>query len=393
LKIGSAKSLVGRRILLVGNDPEYFLMHRLALAKALLEQGIDLQVAVPFDPSDERFRALPFAVHQLPLKRGSVNPFSEMRALRALYAHARKLRPLVVHHVTIKPMLYGSIVARMVGTPCVVNSITGLGYVFASPEPAARVLRAIVRPMLRFGCVRPNVTMLFENRDDLELYCRERIAQKSNSRVIPSSGIDVSAYTPRQHVNGAVTVLLLGRMLWDKGIREFIEAARAVGAQRPGTRFVLVGGTDPNPESIPLEVLRTWQQEGVVEYWGWRADIPAVLAQADILCLPSYREGLPRSMLEGGAAGLPLIATDVPGCRDAMLPGKSGLLVPPKDSAALSAAILRLVDNVDLRRAMGRAARHDAASRFSTASVASSTLSVYEEALERLGIDSLTSSG
>jgi glycosyltransferase involved in cell wall biosynthesis len=383
LNVNNPGPLLGRRILLVGNDPEYFLMHRLALATALVEQGIDLQVAIPFASSDGRFRGLPFAVHRLPLRRGSLNPWSEMRALGALLALSRRVRPSLVHHVTIKPMLYGSLVARLLGTPCVVNSITGLGYVFSSSEPAARCLRLLVRPLLRFGCVRPNVTMLFENQDDLVLYGRQRMAQVSNSRVVPSSGIDVGLYEPRQHDQRVVTVMVLGRMLWDKGIREFVEAARMVAAKRPTTKFVLVGGTDPNPESIPLATLQRWQQEGAVDYWGWRSDIPAVLSKADILCLPSYREGLPRSLLEGGAAGLPLIATDVPGCRDALRPGVSGLLVPPKDSAALASAILRLVDDVEMRRQMGQAARSDVASRFSIDSVVDATVAVYRDSMAR----------
>jgi glycosyltransferase involved in cell wall biosynthesis len=384
LNIQSSTPVRGRRILLVGNDPEYFLMHRLALATALLEMGIDLHVAIPFDPSDVRFQSLPFPLHRLPLLRGSVNPWLEMRTVAALAALSRRLRPLLVHHVTIKPMLYGSMVARLLGTPCVVNSITGLGFVFSSSGPAAKGLRLLVQPLMRFGCMRPNVTMLFENHDDLLLYCRQGMAQTSSSKVIPSSGIDISNYTPRQHEEGAVTVMVLGRMLWDKGIREFVEAARMVAAQRPATKFVLVGGTDPNPESIPLNTLQQWQHEGTVEYWGWRSDIPAVLSGADILCLPSYREGLPRSLLEGGASGLPLVATDVPGCRDALQPGISGLLVPPKDSAALAAAILRLVDDVGLRRQMGQAARADVANRFSTTSVVNATVSVYQDAIARV---------
>ena len=383
MNLNNPVALVGRRILLVGNDPEYFLMHRLALAKALVEQGIDLKVAIPFDASDERFRALPFTLHALPLRRGSVNPWSELRTLLALVALCRRVQPILVHHVTIKPILYGSLVTRMLGTPCVVNSVTGLGYVFSSSEPAARCLRLLVRPLLRLGCRRPNVTMLFENQDDLLLYARQRMAEIQNSRVVPSSGLDIAQYPPRQHAERAVTVLLLGRMLWDKGIREFVEAAGIVAARRPGTKFVLVGATDPNPESIPLNTLQRWQRQGAVEYWGWRSDIPAVLSQADILCLPSYREGLPRALLEGGAAGLPLIATNVPGCRDALLPGVSGLLVPPKDAAALASAILRLVDDVDLRRQMGQAARTDVASRFSTASVVESTVAVYQDAIAR----------
>lgn len=380
--IEDSDSLRGCRLLLVGNDAEYFLMHRLALAKALIAQGIDLHVAIPFDVADPRFAAMPFPLHPLPLSRGSLNPWLELRALGALWALTRRLRPRLVHHVTIKPVLYGSIIARLLGTPSVVNSVTGLGYVFASSAPGARILRAIVRPLMRFGCFRPNVTMLFENRDDLLLYCELGMADKPKTSVIPSSGINVEEFTPRQHGTRAATVMLLGRMLWDKGIREFVEAARLVGKQRPGTRFVLVGGTDPNPESIPTQTLQQWQQENAVEYWGWRSDVAAVLSHADILCLPSYREGLPRSMLEGGAAGLPLIATNVPGCRDALQPGVTGLLVPARDSAALASAILKLVDDADLRAQMGQAARLDVATRFSTTSVIEGTMTVYRHSIQ-----------
>jgi glycosyltransferase involved in cell wall biosynthesis len=235
--------------------------------------------------------------------------------------------------------------------------------------------------MMRFGCFRPNVTMLFENRDDLLVYCELGMAEKARTRVIPSSGINVAEFAPREHGKRAVTVMLLGRMLWDKGIREFVEAARLVAEQRPGTRFVLVGGTDPNPESIPTQTLQKWQQENAVEYWGWQSDVAAVLSRADILCLPSYREGLPRSMLEGGAAGLPLIATNVPGCRDALQPGVTGLLVPVRDSLALASAILKLVDDADLRAQMGQAARLDVATRFSTSSVIEGTIAVYRRSI------------
>jgi glycosyltransferase involved in cell wall biosynthesis len=172
-------------------------------------------------------------------------------------------------------------------------------------------------------------------------------------------------------------------MLWDKGVSEFVAAAREVLAQRPTTRFVLVGGTDPNPESIPEHTLRGWQEAGLVQYWGWRSDVATVLRSADILCLPSYREGLPRSLLEGGASGLPLIATDVPGCRDAVRANVSGIIVPPRDPAALAAAMMQLIDDVDLRARMGAAARMDVIERFSESAIVRATKAVYAEALSR----------
>jgi len=358
-------------------------MHRLPLARALAARGVDTHVAIPFRADDPRFQGHDFSLHRLSLRRGSLNPFAEARVLVELVSLSRRLRPAIVHNVTIKPVLYGSMVARLTDTPCIVNSITGLGYVFSSSEAGARVLKGLVLPWLRYGCNRRNVTMLFENEDDLDVYRSAGVTVEAHSHVVPSSGIEPALFRVREHKPGAVTVMLLGRMLWDKGVGEFVEAAQAVRRAAPATRFVLVGGTDPNPESIPEEKLREWQDQGILEYWGWRTDVPQVLESADILCLPSYREGLPRALLEGGAAGLALITTDVPGCRDAVRSGVSALVVPPRDPHALAQAILNLVTSVELRSALGAEARADVAQRFAVKSVIDRTFRVYEESLCR----------
>jgi glycosyltransferase involved in cell wall biosynthesis len=347
----SDANLRGLKVLLVGNDPEYFLMHRLALVRALAAEGLEMHVAIPFDRADARFHHADFGLHRLSLERGNLNPLQEGRTCLDIMALSQRLRPRLVHHVAIKPVLYGSLVARMNRTPAVVNSITGLGYLFSAANAGARILRSLVLPVMRYGCRRPNVTMLFENRDDLSVYSDLNLCDVQRSRVVPSSGVDPAAYRARVHGAENVTVMLLGRMLWDKGVREFVEAARQVSTCRRSTRFVLVGATDPNPESIPEKTLREWHEQGIVEYWGWRSDVAAVLGSADILCLPSYREGLPRSLLEGGAAGLGLITTDVPGCRDVVRAGVSGLVIPPRDAGALTKAILELIDDpIDARQ-------------------------------------------
>jgi glycosyltransferase involved in cell wall biosynthesis len=376
--------LRGARILLVGNDPEYFLMHRLAFAGALSQEGVDLHVAIPFMPEDPRFKSLDFPLHRIALSRGSRNPLDEIRAMRAILEVSRKVAPIIVHHVTIKPIMYGSIAARLLRTPVVVNSVTGLGYIFSSSNRDARIMRSVVVPALRLGCNRRDVTMLFENADDLEVYRGYGISSAATSLVVPSSGIDVDSFEVHAHREDSVTVMFLGRMLYDKGVREFAAAARAVKRRRPEIRFVLVGGSDPNPESISEGTLREWQSEGLLEHWGWRSDIPAVLQSADILCLPSYREGLPRALLEGGASGLALITTDVPGCRDAIIPGRSGLLVPVRDSEALANAILDLAESAARRTAMGAEARMDVRARFSVTSVVAQTRAAYRHALDRV---------
>lgn len=376
-------SLRGVRILLVGNDPEYFLMHRLAFARALSEEGVDLHVAIPFGLEDARFKSFDFPLHRIALSRGSRNPLDEIGAMRDILRVSRRVAPTIVHHVTIKPIMYGSIVARLLRTPVIVNSVTGLGYVFSSGNSDAKMMRSVVVPALRFGCNRAAVTMLFENADDLKVYRDFGISREATSLVVPSAGIEVDSFAEHTHREGSVTVMFLGRMLYDKGVREFADAARAVKARRPEIRFVLVGGSDPNPESISAETLAQWQAEGILEHWGWRPDVPAVLQNADILCLPSYREGLSRALLEGGASGLALITTDVPGCRDAIIPGRSGLLVPVRDPVALANAILDLAQSAARRTTMGAQARVDVRARFSVSSVVAQTRAAYRQALER----------
>lgn len=358
-------------------------MHRLALARALAAAGVDLHVAIPFEPGDPRLNSAEFQLHRVRLDRGSSNPLREAATIRSMRELSRRLKPTLAHHVTIKPVLYGSLVARSIGTPAVVNSITGLGYLLTSSQVQARLLRAATLPAMRFGCNRSNVTMLFENGDDRDLYCQLGITDQRRSAIVPSSGVVPEMYQVREHGQGPVTVVLLGRMLWDKGVGEFVEAARLVKAEFPQTRFILIGTTDPNPESIPKERLKSWHDDGVIEYWGWRSDVPLLLGSMDILCLPSYREGLPRALLEGGAAGLALVTTDVPGCRDAVRANVSGSIVPPRDSKALANAILHLVANHDGRRAMGAAARADVLARFSVDSVIEQTCRIYGEALTR----------
>jgi len=379
-----AGSLRGVRILLVGNDPEYFLMHRLAFAQALSEEGVDLHVAIPFGTEDARFKSFDFPLHRIALSRGSRNPLDEIGAMRDILRVLRRVAPTIVHHVTIKPIMYGGIAARLLRTPVVVNSVTGLGYVFSSGNSDAKMMRNVVVPVLRIGCNRAAVTMLFENADDLKVYREDfGISREATCLVVPSSGIEVDSFAQHAHREGSVTVMFLGRMLYDKGVREFADAARAVKARRPEIRFVLVGGSDPNPESISEEILGQWQAEGILEHWGWRSDVPAVLQNADILCLPSYREGLSRALLEGGASGLALITTDVPGCRDAIIPGRSGLLVPVRDPVALANAILDLAQSAVRRATMGAQARADVRARFSVSTVVAQTRAAYRQALER----------
>jgi glycosyltransferase involved in cell wall biosynthesis len=367
-------------VLLVGNDVEYFTMHRLALARALARRGIDLHVALPSAPQEPTLLQQPFKLHTYELRRASTNPAREATAFWQLRRLYDSLCPALIHHFTIKPVLYGSFASR--GLPSrVVNSVTGLGYLFTNESGFVRVLRTIVLPILRAGCKRSSVTMAFENRDDLSVYLRNNVCTEEQCTVLPSAGIDVANFSHKRTPHAGTVVMLLSRMLYAKGVLEFIDAARIARRNEPTLRFVLVGGSDPNPESIPLDKLRAAHAEGAIEYWGPTGDPGAALAQADVLCLPSYREGLPRSLLEGALMGLPLIASDVPGCRDVVEHERNGLLVPVKSSAPIAEAALRLHRSPELRVAMGEEGRKFVSSRYTVEAVADQTIAVYLAAL------------
>jgi glycosyltransferase involved in cell wall biosynthesis len=373
-------SSINGRVLLVGNDVEYFIMHRLALALALARRGIDLHVALPSQPHEPLLHSQPFKLHLYDLKRASTNPLREVAALRQLRSLYRRARPAIIHHFTIKPVLYGSLAARGIEAR-VVNSVTGLGYLFTNSSAAVAVLRTLALPLLRIGCNRSDVTMAFENRDDLAVYVKQGVCAESQTTVLPSAGIDPAQFARPKTAHNGTVVMVLSRMLYAKGILDFIEAARIARRDAPELRFVLVGGSDPNPESIPSEHLTKAAAEGAVEYWGPTEDPGLALSSADILCLPSYREGLPRSLLEGALIGLPLIASDVPGCRDVVTHGENGLLVPVRNPNELALAALRLHRDPPLRVTMGERGRQTAAARYTVEAVADQTLAVYAQAL------------
>lgn len=369
-------------MLLVGNDADYFLTHRLPLALQLAELGYDIHVALPITPGDERFECQPFVLHRIALRRGGIHAGEELRTMLELFRLYRRVRPQIVHHVTLKPTLYGGFAARLTGVPIVVNAMTGLGFVFTSLTLKARLIRMVALWPLRIACRRRNVTMIFQNPEDLQKFADLDISHRGCSVLIRGSGVDTRVFTPRQGgTTGQPVVMVVSRMLWDKGIAEFVAAARALKATGSNARFVLVGGTDPNPSSVPESELRQWSEEGAVEWWGKRDNMPDVWRQADVACLPSYAEGLPKTLLEAAATGLPLVASDIPGCREIAREGVTGMLVAKGDAVGLANALRCLIESPELRRAFGANARAVAEQEFTVQSVIKQTLDVYQSRL------------
>lgn len=377
---GIAAADSGRgRLLFVVNAADFFVSHRLPIAVAARDFGWEVHVAAAADASVATIEAAGLHFHSVPISRVGVNPLKELGALWCLFRLYRRLRPDLVHHVTIKPVLYGSICARAARVPAVVNAISGLGYVFLKTGVLAGVRRRLTAPVYRLAFAHPNGRIIFQNSDDLAEFVRRRLFDGEGSRIIRGSGVDPAMFTPGTHEAATPIVVLASRMLYDKGVREFVDAARRLRGCGIDARFVLVGDTDANPAAVPREQLEAWSREGAVEWWGHRTDMPEVFRQADVACLPSYGEGLPKVLLEAAAAGLPIVATDVPGCREVVADGENGLLVLPRDAAQLAGALQALIEHPGKRRAMGRAGRERVLREFTTEHVVRQTLDLYED--------------
>ncbi|MBT3532508.1 MAG: glycosyltransferase family 4 protein, partial [Rhodospirillaceae bacterium] len=263
--------------------------------------------------------------------------------------------------------------------PGVVHAITGMGFLFISNDWLARSIRTLIMPLYRYALGHPNARVIFQNPDDLGMFLQRRLVREDITLMIKGCGVDMTTFAPVPPPEGRIVVMFPARILGDKGVHEFIHAARTLKDAGSQARFVLVGRRDPaNPTDVPEAVVRGWELDGLIEWWGFRTDMPQVLQQAHIICMPSYREGLPRGLIEAAACGLPIVTADVPGCREVVRQGESGLLVPVRDGPATAAAIGTLLEDDELRRSMGRAARQMALDEFTVEAFVADTLAAYD---------------
>ncbi len=367
---------------MVVNRDAFFLSHRLPLARGARDAGMEVIVVAGDSGSARVVESEGFPFVPLPIARGALNPLSAARTLAFLLRLYRRLQPALVHHSTVQPVVYGSVAARLTCRAAVVNTISGLGYAFTSDHRTAKALRPLLKRLWRGALGHPRSRTIFQNPDDRGDFIRMGLVREETTALIRGSGVDCTAFRVAPEPEGVPMVALPGRMLWDKGVREFVDAARLLRETGHVARFVLIGAPDyGNREAIPRAQLDTWSREGLVEWWGHRTDMPAILAQASVVVLPSYGEGLPKVLIEAAATGRPVVATDVRGCREIVRPGISGLLVPPRDGTALARAIERLLDSRDLRARFGEAGRRLVESEFSEPIVVQQTLVVYSQLL------------
>mgnify|MGYP002725586730 CR=1 FL=1 len=373
------------RLLFLMNEALFFTTHRLPVAQAAQAAGYEVHVAAPFEAGPvEVISNCGFHYHDLPLKRGGRSLSGEARLLARCFRLIRLIKPDLVHHVAMKPVIFGGLVSRLMGVGAVVHAITGMGFLFIRDDWPARIIRTLIMPLYRFALGHRNARVIFQNPDDLKLFIDRGLVREATTVMIKGCGVDMHQFAPVEPPAEPVVVMFPARILGDKGVHEFVHAARTLREAGSGARFVLVGRRDPaNPTDVAEAAIKAWEAEGLVEWWGFRSDMPGVLRQAHIICMPSYREGLPRGLIEAAACGLPIVTADVPGCREVVAHGESGILVPVRDGRATAAAIGKLLDDPALRRSMGRAARQLALDEFTVEAFVADTMATYDAVLPR----------
>ena len=369
-----------RTLLFVVNVDWFFLSHRLPIALEAMRQGYQVHIATGLTDRLDELQCNGLVVHPLALDRSSAGLGNSWRTMVQLWQIFRTVRPDVVHLVTIKPMLLGGLVARLAGVPAVVAAVSGLGFVFTARGAKAAVRRWLVGALYRVALGHRNLKVIFQNADDLRSLAKVAHLPAAKVAMIRGSGVDLARYAHVPLPGGVPVVVLAARLLADKGVLEFVQAVRLLRQRGCEARFVLVGTVDTaNPASFTDAVVSAWVHDGVVEWWGHRADMPQVLAAAQVVVLPSYREGLPKVLIEAAACGRAVVTTDAPGCRDAISPNVTGVLVPVRNAVALADAMEDLVKDPLRCKVMGDAGRALAEKAFDVRQVVAAHLQIYQE--------------
>jgi len=373
------------KVLLFANTDWYLYNFRLPLAKEIRSRGHEVVFLSPSGEFGAKLEKEGFRWISIDMDRRSLNVFSEISVLRCLMAIVRLERPDIIHLFTIKCVIYGSLIARYLRIPARINAVAGMGYVYSNTGLKARILRPIVSGLMKWAFGGEGARLILQNNQDLDTFVSRGLVEKTKVILIRGSGVDTSRFTPIENRSDvkATRVLLATRLLWDKGVKEFVEAAQLLKEKKLDIVFLIAGTPDAgNPGTVPMSQIEEWRQSGVVDILGHVDNMVDLLKKVDVCVLPtSYGEGVPRILIEAAATGLPVIATDIPGCREIVEHEKTGLLVPEKDSTALALSIQRLHENTKLRLILGKSGRKKAIKEFDEALVLKKTLDIYTEVL------------
>lgn len=347
------------RVMVVGGHADSLIHFRGPLLRRLVAEGHEVTACAPDAAAGVRreLAALGVAYRHVPIQRAGMNPMRDVGTVRALTALYREVQPDLVLTYTIKPVIYGSLAARLSRVPRICSLITGLGYSFGTATLRQRALNPVVRSLFRFALAHNDV-VFFQNPDDLRQFVDAGLASDRQAVLVNGSGVDLDHFRVAPLPEGTPTFLLTTRLLWEKGVGEYVEAARSLKANYPTARFRLLGPLDPNPAAVSRAQLDAWSAEGVIEYLGSTSDVRPAIADTSVFVLPSaYREGTPRSILEAMSMGRAIITTDAPGCRETVRVDENGFLVPVSDSIALADAMERFLRDPGLVAPMGARSR------------------------------------
>ena len=318
------------------------------------------------------------------MHRGGTNLINEIKTIFSIWKLIKRIDPKILHLITIKAYLYGGIVARLIQVPCVVSAITGLGSLFIQNNLKIRFIRSLLYPIYKFALGHKNQFVIFQNKQDSKFLMKWGVLNTKKIILLKGSGVNLSKFSIFKEPKGVPVVCFAGRLIKDKGVNEFISAARILQNRGFHARFLLAGQKDLlNPSGLKAKEIKNIRSEAVVEVLGHQKDISTLYSKSHIVCLPSYREGLPKALAEAAAASRAVVTTDVPGCRESIIPNKSGLLVPVKNSKKLADAIGWLIDHPAKRIAMGKAGRQLAKKEFGIEKIVQSHLNIYKKLITK----------
>ena len=374
-----------KKLLFIVNTDWFFLSHRLPIAIEAINQGYEVHIATTIANELDSLKKNGLIVHPINLHRSRTGLISVISEFKEILDIIRLIAPNIVHLVTIKPVLLGGIASRILNVPAVVYAVSGLGYVFLKKGVIAFIIRKIIIYLYQLAFRHKNKCVIFQNDSDQLMLSKLSLLSSNEVELINGSGVDLSVFTQQSFDSGVPVIILAARLLKDKGVKEFVEAAKLVNINNNRARFALVGEPDfDNPASIQRYELENWKNERIIELWGHREDMEKVIPLSTIVVLPSYREGFPKILIEAAACGRPVVTTDVPGCRDAIEKDITGIIVPVRDYIELAKKISFLLDNPSISRKMGNAGRLRAEEFFDINKVVEKHMKIYEDLLNRL---------
>ncbi len=371
--------LAPKHLVYVITEDWFFASHFLDRATAAVDAGYKVSVLTRCRETGKKFHQYGLTPINIEFSRRGLNPLTEFSTVLRLSSILKRIKPDIVHNIALKPVVLGSLAAQLAGVQNIVNAPVGMGYVFTSKENRARILRPIVKTLIRYSLRRKNRRVIIENHDDFNNLVSGGFSEHDSIALIKGAGVDVKKFARKPEPSGPVRVIMVSRLLRDKGVEEYIDAAKLVKTRDNTVQFLLVGDVDDgNPTSLTASQLTELRNSRNITWLGARTDIAELIGDSHIACLPSYREGLPKSLIEAASVGRPIVTTDVPGCREVVTNLVNGLLVEPRNANDLAAAIEKLVGDPRLRHSMGIENRRKAETEFSNEIIIRQTNSVYD---------------